>query len=247
MQQWNDRPTMRRRGEQGYSLIELLIVVVILGILAGIVAFGVSRIRTRATGGACVADLSAVTRAANAYEAATGSWPASINLLVDGRYLKNPPSGTYRFDTSTKTVSRDPACDTTDAVPVGVTGAIVGIGDKCVAVVDGQPNDGAAIKLATCTGGAGQKWTLPPSWPGQIVALGKCLDVPNGATANRTYTQLMTCDGSGGQQWNLDSGGIIRNPQSGRCFDAENATSADGTALIIWDCHGNPNQRWTVS
>lgn len=232
-------PPVQRDGAQGFTLIELLIVVVVLGILAGIAVFGVARFRTDATAAACNADLATVSRAAVAYEASTGTYPAGVDVLVAGRYLKNPPAGTYRFDATRKAVTRDPACS-------GAATVITGIGGKCVDVAGSSTADGAVIQLLTCNGSAGQQWTLPASWPGPVMAMGKCMAGADGNTANRTRVQLYPCDGSAPQLWNLESGDMIRNPQSGRCFDAENATSADGTLLIIWDCHGNSNQRWVL-
>jgi prepilin-type N-terminal cleavage/methylation domain-containing protein len=45
---------VRTRGRDGgFPLVELLVVVVVLGILSGIVVFGVGRIRTDANAGAC--------------------------------------------------------------------------------------------------------------------------------------------------------------------------------------------------
>jgi prepilin-type N-terminal cleavage/methylation domain-containing protein len=97
--------------DQGFTLVELLIVIVVLGILAGIVVFGVGRFRQDATTAACKADVATVSVAADAYGASTGNYPANLDVLVTGNYLKAAPAGgTYSFDATTKTVSRSPAC-----------------------------------------------------------------------------------------------------------------------------------------
>jgi prepilin-type N-terminal cleavage/methylation domain-containing protein len=239
-----------RSRDGGFTLVELLIVIVVLGILSGIVVFGVARFRTDAVAAGCAADVVTVTRAATAYDAATGRWPADIGTLVDARYLKSVPAGTYRFDTAAKTVSRDPACPVTGTPSATATapaaGAITGIGGKCVDVAGSSSADGATVQLLSCGTGAGQRWTVPASWPGPITTLGKCLAVVGAGTANGSRTQLSTCNGSANQQWNLGSAGLVTHPQSGRCLDAANGSSADGTRLIIWDCHGQANQLWVL-
>ncbi len=104
------RLTQRRPGDAGFTLVELLIVIVVLGILSGIVLFGVARFRSDANAAACKADLATVNVAADAYDAQTGNFPANVAALVTGGYLKSTPSGTYTFNPTTKIVTRDPVC-----------------------------------------------------------------------------------------------------------------------------------------
>lgn len=239
---------VRRRSEHGFTLVEVLIVVVILGVLAGIVAFGVARFRSDATLAACKADVATVSVAADAYDAQTGNYPANVLLLVSGGYLKTAPAGTYTFDTTRKTVARSPACadGTGSSTHRDATGGIIGVGStRCIGPAGNATADGTAIQLVTCDGATGQQWTLPASYPGPIRSLGKCLTVPG--TADRSYLQLATCDGGAGQLWDLESSGeILVNPRSGKCLDAEGGTTNDGTRLIIWPCHRQANQRWLL-
>jgi prepilin-type N-terminal cleavage/methylation domain-containing protein len=101
----------RASGDRGFTLVELLIVIVVLGILSGIVVFGIARFRSDAQNAACKADVATVSVAADAYDASTGNYPASIDVLVSGQYLKAAPgSGKYTFNATTKTVTRDPVC-----------------------------------------------------------------------------------------------------------------------------------------
>jgi prepilin-type N-terminal cleavage/methylation domain-containing protein len=99
--------------EGGFTLIELLIVIVVLGILAGIVVFGVSTFRGDSELSACKATLKTVSVAADAYDAKTGTYPATIDPLLPTAtapgYLKDTPDaatiGTLNFDAGTHTVT----------------------------------------------------------------------------------------------------------------------------------------------
>jgi prepilin-type N-terminal cleavage/methylation domain-containing protein len=110
-------------GDRGFTLVELLIVIVVLGVLSGVVVFGVARFRSDAEAAACREDVSVVNSAADARLAATGGYPASIAELVAERYLTAAPAaGTYAFDAATGTATRTPAC--TDLAATATAGAV---------------------------------------------------------------------------------------------------------------------------
>jgi general secretion pathway protein G len=80
-------------GDEGFTLIEMLIVVVVLGILAGITVFGVAKFRQDAQATACDADVKIVQTASDAYAAQhKGSVAADMDALKTGGYLKSVPT-----------------------------------------------------------------------------------------------------------------------------------------------------------
>ena len=87
-----------RENEKGFTLTELLIVIVILGVLTGIVVFAVGAFTNRGNQAACKSDRKAVEVAVEAYRAQTGKYPDAatsdlrIAQLTGGNYLREPPS-----------------------------------------------------------------------------------------------------------------------------------------------------------
>ena len=71
--------------ERGFTLVELLIVVVILGILASIVVFAVGNATGSAQTNACATEKSTIGDALEAYKAQTGAYPqaAGGNTAMD--------------------------------------------------------------------------------------------------------------------------------------------------------------------
>lgn len=85
----------RRRGnETGFSLIELLIVVLVLGTLTAVAIVRMAPFREAAAAAACKSDLNAVTSAAGAFGASTGISATTVAELVEGGYLRDYPAGT---------------------------------------------------------------------------------------------------------------------------------------------------------
>lgn len=89
--------TAARKNDEGFTLVELLVVIIVLGILASIVVFGVAKFRTDAQLAACKADVKQVSTAADAYNARNGAYPAlgsaaNITQLVSDGYLKAEPA-----------------------------------------------------------------------------------------------------------------------------------------------------------
>ncbi len=89
----------RRRGQSGFTLIELLVVIAVLAILAAIVIFNVTGVVNRGTSSACQTDKASVQTASDAYHNDTGSYPASLSVLVPA-YMHTAPTdlGTVAFN-----------------------------------------------------------------------------------------------------------------------------------------------------
>jgi len=80
-----------RKTDNGFTLTELLIVIVILGILTGIVVFAVGAFQDRGQVAACKSDKKSVEVAVEAYRAKTGAYPVDMAALVPN-YLRNEPN-----------------------------------------------------------------------------------------------------------------------------------------------------------
>jgi type II secretion system protein G len=65
--------------ERGFTLVELLIVIVILGILAGIVVFAVGNLTSNAKTNACGTEKATISTALEAYKANVGRYPTAAD------------------------------------------------------------------------------------------------------------------------------------------------------------------------
>jgi general secretion pathway protein G len=103
-----------REGEGGFTLVELLVVIVILGVLAGIVVFAVGGISNKSTKAACNADVSTVQTAEEAYYAQNNSY-TTVAALVTANLLRSAPSNAGYVITASATtgaVTAAPLCST---------------------------------------------------------------------------------------------------------------------------------------
>jgi general secretion pathway protein G len=77
----------KRAGQAGFTLVELLVVIVILGILAAIVVFAIGGITDKGQSASCKADKSTLEAAEEAYFAQHSAYTDNMQDLVDGGFI----------------------------------------------------------------------------------------------------------------------------------------------------------------
>ncbi len=90
----------RTGGTAGFTLIEILLVVVIIGMLATIAAVNVPKFLGQGREGKARADVSSIATAIAAYNMMEGKYPASLQALTEGNdpYLTTLPKDPWGRD-----------------------------------------------------------------------------------------------------------------------------------------------------
>ncbi len=103
------------KNKKGFTLVELVVVIAILGILAGIAVPRFMDATATARGSRIVADLRTLDSAATMYYAKTGAYPAAVGDLAPNyvAQVPAPPSGTAIFPGATGTTITDAAIPAT--------------------------------------------------------------------------------------------------------------------------------------
>lgn len=100
---------MNKNKDQGFTLVELLIVIVILGILATVTVFAVQGITDKGKQNACDVEVRALETAVEAYYVDNGqAFPTTLQVLNTGstRYTKTEvTTQDFNYDNTTGTVT----------------------------------------------------------------------------------------------------------------------------------------------
>ncbi|MFG2911350.1 RICIN domain-containing protein [Kitasatospora sp. NPDC048298] len=143
------------------------------------------------------------------------------------------------------------ASTTADFGPAEIrTGMYAGPNDLCLEVADWRTDNGAPVRIWTCTGGDNQKWTqTAQGWIN--LHSGKCLEIAAFSKVPGTQASQWSCNGGRNQQWSdppASHPGTPRrivNANSGQVLDVSGGVIDNGTPVIQWQyLSGAYNQYW---
>ena len=85
-----NRGRLRYESESGFTVVELMITLLIIGILVGIVVMTMAVSRSKAQQAACKANLRTIFSAISQYQAIHGGdYPPNLDVLITENYLKS--------------------------------------------------------------------------------------------------------------------------------------------------------------
>ena len=128
-----------RRGESGFTLIELIVVIAIIGILATIAMPAMKNAPQRAREAVLKEDLYQMRSSIDQYLADKGHYPGSLEELVTEGYLRRMPEDPITKSSETWKVDYATADEDEDLQPNGENG---GSGPGIIDVHSGAPGNG---------------------------------------------------------------------------------------------------------
>jgi general secretion pathway protein G len=111
--------TPARRGQQGFTLIELMIVMIIIGVLAAIAVPAYVQSVRHAREAVLREDLHTLRAAIDSYTVDKGKAPQGLSDLVDAGYLKSMPKDPMTNSTDTWVPAESDMLSTTDQTDAG--------------------------------------------------------------------------------------------------------------------------------
>jgi prepilin-type N-terminal cleavage/methylation domain-containing protein len=116
-----DNPVTSGRGDQGFTLVEILIAIVLVGILSAVVVVGISNLTSKGSTSACNASLDAAKAGSVVYFTSNSAYPTTFTQMTTATTGANPipaaltlPSG---VTVNTSTAATNPVA------PIGMQAA----------------------------------------------------------------------------------------------------------------------------
>ena len=103
----------RRKSQSGFTLIELIVVVTIIGILAAVAVSNVKWAQTKAREAALRHDLFEMRKSIDDYYADKQKYPESLHALMQEHYLRNLPNDPITGKADWEEVQNKPDSDPT--------------------------------------------------------------------------------------------------------------------------------------
>lgn len=98
-----------RESDEGFTLVEILIAIVLVGILSAVAVVGISNLVSKGSTSACNASLDAAKAGSQVYFAEKGTYPTTLALVADGVYMTLPSSVTVNTAAVTAAAPRPAA------------------------------------------------------------------------------------------------------------------------------------------
>ena len=173
----------KKTTSQGFTIVELLIVIVVIGILAAITIVSYNGIITRAHQSKLISDVGSAGMLMSVEQSSSGAYPSDRNTLNNGRGLQSDADITYNFYSTQSTfcisalsthsgvdtyyVSETSLNPTKGSCPQDLGPAVATVAGCCVSAADEAVVTGPVSgRLACCdVKPARSSWVILPSGP----------------------------------------------------------------------------------